>query len=292
MTTVANTETPPTSTSAIAIIPARYASTRLPAKPLVDLLGKTMIQRVWEGASSARLVERVVVATDDERIASEVRRFGGDVVLTDAALPSGTDRIAAAYQHIQQRDGTSYDLVLNIQGDEPLLQAAAADRLVQALVDSPQADVATPVQRVQSPEELANPSFVTVATTFKDGFRRALYFSRSPIPFVRDVPLVQSASDYQHWIDRAAAMQEVFWKHIGIYAYRAPALVRFSALPSHPLEQLEQLEQLRLLADGAVFACVETPERFVAIDTPEDVEVVRGIIATLESSKIQKYKED
>jgi 3-deoxy-manno-octulosonate cytidylyltransferase (CMP-KDO synthetase) len=264
--------------SAIAIIPARYASTRLPAKPLVELLGKTMVQRVWEGASSARLVERVVVATDDERIETEVRRFGGEVVMTSPELPSGTDRIAAAYELLRERDGAAYNIVLNIQGDEPLLQGTAVDRLVQALMEHPQADVATPVQRVHSPEDLANPSFVTVATAESGGFRRALYFSRSPIPFVRDVPSVDSTTDYQHWLNRAAALHQAFWKHIGIYAYRTPALMRFRELPPHPLEQLEQLEQLRLLADGAAFACVETPEPFAAIDTPQDVDLVRAAL--------------
>lgn len=243
---------------AVGIIPARYASVRLPAKPLVDLCGKSMIQRVWEGASESSLLERVVVATDDERIADACRVFGAEVVLTSPDLLSGTDRIAAAHRALEQQ----YDIVVNIQGDEPLLRGSLVDSLVQALYDS-EADVATPVTAISLLEDLVNPAVVKVAM---HPAGRALYFSRSPIPFFRDAA--------QHdWLSRYP-----YKKHIGLYAYRIAALERFVALPPSLLERAESLEQLRLLEDGAVFHCVETDIHLVAIDTPEDAERVRALL--------------
>ncbi len=243
---------------AVGIIPARYASVRLPGKPLVDLNGKSMIRRVWEGATESRLLERVVVATDDERIAEECRSFGAEAVLTSPELPSGTDRIAAAHKALHRE----YDIVVNIQGDEPLLRGALVDKLVQALADS-DADVATPVTPLTSLEELSNPAVVKVAM---NAAGRALYFSRSAIPFFRD-------ADMAHWPEHYP-----YQKHIGLYAYRRAALERFVALPPSLLERAESLEQLRLLEDGAVFHCVHTDNRLVAIDTPADADHVRVLL--------------
>ncbi len=244
--------------TSIGIIPARFASVRLPGKPLVDLNGRSMIRRVWEGASEARLPERIVVATDDERIVDECRSFGAEAILTPPELPSGTDRIAAAHKAL----GREYDVIVNIQGDEPLLRGALVDRLIQALVDS-DADVATPVTSLTSAEELGNPAVVKVAM---NAAGRALYFSRSAIPFVRDA----APAD---WPDRYP-----YRKHIGLYAYRRAALERFVSLPPSLLERAESLEQLRLLEDGAVFRCVYTDHHLVAIDTPEDADTVRALL--------------
>lgn len=245
--------------TAIGIIPARFASVRLPGKPLVDLHGKSMIRRVWEGACQATQLSRVVVATDDERIANECASFGAEVLLTPAELPSGTDRIAHAYTLLN----TSFDIVVNIQGDEPLLRGRVVDQLVEALRTTT-ADVATPIQRVTQARDITNPAVVKVVIG-RTG--QALYFSRNAIPFVRDI------ADISMWHEH-----HTYWKHIGLYAYRTAVLHRFTELPPSPLERLEALEQLRLLEDGATFHCVEITDQLVAIDTPADAEHVRQLL--------------
>ena len=245
--------------TAVGIIPARYASMRLPGKPLADLKGKSMIRRVWEGASEARLLDRVVVATDDERIVAECSSFGAEAVLTSPDLPSGTDRIAAAHRMLDRE----YDIVVNIQGDEPLLRGSLVDILVQALTDENDADVATPVTPIVHAHELTNPAIVKVAM---NAAGRALYFSRSPIPFFRDAQQMEWTMHYP------------YRKHIGLYAYRRAVLERFVSLPPSLLERAESLEQLRLLEDGASFLCVETDHHLIAVDTPEDAEAVRSLL--------------
>lgn len=242
----------------VGVIPARYAATRLPGKPLVDLCGQTMIERVWRGAVSCPLLDEVIIATDDERIMSEAARIGARAVMTDPALPSGTDRCYAVARSLLMRP----DVVINIQGDEPLLQHEVLSDLVAALADGV-ADVATPVSPIMRAEELADPNTVKVALT--ESFR-ALYFSRSPIPHVR-------AAAMDTWLERGS-----FWKHIGIYAYRLEALERHVALPPTVIEQWESLEQLRLLGDGAHFRCVQTLAEFISVDTAEDAEKVRRVL--------------
>lgn len=246
----------------IGVIPSRYASTRLPGKPLIDLNGKSMIRRVWEGAREATSLSRLVVATDDERVAEECSSFGAEVVLTPSSLASGTDRIAYACELLQEQ----FDVIVNIQGDEPLLRGTVIDRLVAAL-SAGNMDVATPVQRIGTYEELVNPAVVKVVMNTKG---RALYFSRSPVPFLRDIPNREMWSNHH-----------TFWKHIGLYAYTQAALKRFISLPPSPLEQLEALEQLRLLEDGASFQCIEIDDILLAVDTPEDAARVRAVISTM-----------
>lgn len=245
--------------TAVGIIPARFGSTRFPGKPLCDLNGKTLIQRVWEAAVQSPSLAKVYVATDDARIIEECTRIGAAWVLTPSELPSGTDRVEYAARFV----APDADFVLNIQGDEPLLRPELLDDLVEALAHST-ADVATPIIRITSLEELLNPTVAKV-TLKNDG--TALYFSRSVIPFIRG--MVQ-----EDWLN-----VHQFWKHIGIYAYRAQALRRFAELPPAPLENAESLEQLRLLADGATFRCVETTHELVAVDTPEDAERIRRILS-------------
>ncbi len=245
--------------SVIAIIPARYASTRFPAKPLVDLCGQTMLERVWRAACGAREIDEVFVSTDDDRISAECDRIGARCIMTSADLPSGTDRVAAAAASLK----LSSDIVLNVQGDEPLLQSELLDNLVRALRSS-DADVATPIRALTSLEELDNPTICKVALRSD---MTALYFSRSVIPHLRGVA---PADRLQHF---------AFWKHIGIYAYRAAALQRFISLPPAALELAESLEQLRLLADGARYLCVPTTHDLVAIDTPEDADRVRALLS-------------
>lgn len=252
--------------NALGIIPARYAATRFPAKPLADLLGKSMIQRVWEGAKEAKQLSHVLVATDDERIASACTSFGADVVMTASELPSGTDRILSAYRIFTERTRQTFDAVVNIQGDEPLLRGSVVDDLLTALAghDLRQNIVTTPIKRIVAPDELETPHIVKVALTPE---HRALYFSRSPIPHYRKSTL------YADWLEAST-----YWKHIGIYAYTRSALLRFGELPPSRLEELEQLEQLRLVEDGTTFYCVPTDEEFVAVDIESDAEKVRQIL--------------
>ncbi len=240
---------------AVAIIPARYGSVRFPGKPLIDLKGKTLVQRVWEAATAAKTLDRVIVATDDERIASHCENIGAEYIITSSDLPTGTDRVAAAYTILNIQANT----ILNIQGDEPLLNPMLVDQLVLALENS-SADVATPIKKITSNEELFNPTIVKVA--LRNDYT-ALYFSRSTIPYFRGIDQDMWLSHYQ------------YWKHIGLYAYRPEVLQRFVELPQSPLEIAESLEQLRLFTDGAIFQCVETDCELIAVDTPEDAERVQ-----------------
>jgi len=238
----------------IGVIPSRYGSQRLPAKPLVDLLGKPMIQRVYEQAKKASSLDRVVVATDDERIAAAVRRFGGEAVMTSTEIRSGTDRMAAV------ADQYAAEIYVNVQGDEPLLEPAMIDQAVRLLIEDPGASVSTVARRIDSAADLGNPSVVKLVV---DGRGHALYFSRSPIPFVREEPAVE------RWL-----MHHVFYKHIGLYAYRGDFLKTYVGLPESPLERAEHLEQLRVLEHGYSIKVGITPFDSVPIDTPEDVDKV------------------
>jgi 3-deoxy-manno-octulosonate cytidylyltransferase (CMP-KDO synthetase) len=242
----------------IAVIPARYASQRLPAKPLVDLLGKPMIQRVYDQVKRASLPSQVVVATDDERIADVVRGFGGDVVMTSTEIKSGSDRVAAV---AHDRPG---DLYVNIQGDEPLIAPEMIDQAVRVVLDDPKAEAGTLVRKIETPEELRNPGVVKVVF---DNDRFALYFSRSEIPFVRD------ASDRDRWLS-----QSTFYKHIGIYVFRREFLMKYAAMPESTLERSEKLEQLRILENGHRIKVGITQYDSVPIDTRDDVARVIGIL--------------
>lgn len=241
----------------IGIIPARYASTRLPGKPLIDLEGQSMIERVWRAASTISAFDRVVIATDSEHIVAEAQRFKAEVVLTSPDEPSGTDRCYAALRTL----GCTPDIVVNIQGDEPLLQPSVLLQCIDALRQT-QADVATPVVAIRNEAFLHDPNVVKVVRG-SDG--RALYFSRSPIPFARGA--------HAAWTGVAS-----YWQHIGLYAYRIHALKRHVMLAPSPLERTESLEQLRLLEDGATIMCVETEHHSVAVDTPDDAERVRALL--------------
>jgi 3-deoxy-manno-octulosonate cytidylyltransferase (CMP-KDO synthetase) len=217
-----------------------------------------MIERVWRAAQACESLDRVIIATDSELIAQEARRIGADVVLTDPDLPSGTDR---CYAVVQQLESTP-DIVINIQGDEPLLQSSVLTQLVDALADT-NADVSTPVTRIMQAADLADPNIVKVAM---GSDCKAVYFSRSPIPHLRGVEM----SD---WLSK-----QPYWKHIGVYAYRTAALMRHVGLPVSSLERSESLEQLRLLEAGTHFVAVETAVEFISVDTPEDAERVRAYL--------------
>lgn len=235
---------------AVAIIPARYASTRLPGKPLLRETGRTLIQHVVEAATRASCLDRVIVATDDLRIAEAVRAFGGEVAMTRADHPSGTDRVAEVAALL-----TDADLIVNLQGDEPEIAGSSIDRLVGLLREDPHAPMATLATPITSAEVFHDPSCVKVALNL-DG--RALYFSRAPIPHHRDQPA------------DATIKAPLGWLHLGIYAYRRAFLLGLAALPPSPLEMAEKLEQLRVLEAGHPIAVGIVDERSVGIDTPED----------------------
>jgi len=233
-----------------------------------------MVQHVWERARQARAVDRVLVATDDERIAEAVRAFGGEVAMTSRAHATGTDRLAEAAL------ATDAEIVVNVQGDEPMLDTAFIDGVVAPL----QADPALPMSTVSLPltdvDEMLSSAVVKVVT---DAGGDALYFSRSPIPFVRDAADLLSDLQRGEWL-RASAAQAVARglarKHLGLYAYRREALARFASLPASPLEQSEALEQLRALHHGMRIRVVAMQGRSgVAVDTPQDLERVRAIMS-------------
>ncbi len=242
----------------LGIIPARYGSTRLPGKPLFEIGGKSIIQRVYEQARKARLLDDVIVATDDERIFQHVLLFGGAVQMTAESHQSGTDRCAEIAAEL-----TSYDLVVNIQGDEPFIQPEQIDLVIQPLLDSGQLDIATLVRVIREQEDLFNPNIVKVVL---DKNNHALYFSRSPIPHLRNIP--ESV-----WIENG-----LFFKHIGLYAFRLDVLQQVAALPVSFLEKSESLEQLRWLENGFSIIVNKTEQETIGIDTINDLEKARKLI--------------
>jgi 3-deoxy-manno-octulosonate cytidylyltransferase (CMP-KDO synthetase) len=231
------------------VIPARYASSRLPGKPLLRETGKYLVQHVYEQACRSR-ADCVLVATDDERIARAVHEFGGRVVLTRDDHPSGTDRVAEAARALDA------DVVVNLQGDEPLLPPELLDLLPDLLRRDAEADVATLAVPITSRERWHDPACVKVV---RDGLGRALYFSRSPIPFVRDG-------------QPAFGESAPFLQHLGLYAYRQPFLLQLASLPPSPLEELEKLEQLRVLGLGRRIQVGVVRHAGRGVDTPADYE--------------------
>jgi 3-deoxy-manno-octulosonate cytidylyltransferase (CMP-KDO synthetase) len=244
----------------IAVIPARYASQRLPGKPLIDLLGKPMIQRVYDQVRQAGLPSQVIVATDDERIASVVRGFGGDVVMTSPAIRSGSDRVAAVAQEVPG------DIFVNVQGDEPLIAPEMVDEAVRVIADDPTAVVGTLVKKIELADELFNPSIVKVVLSETGN---ALYFSRAPIPFLRDI------GDQSTWLQH-----HTFYKHIGMYVFRRDFLRSYSSMSESILERAERLEQLRILEHGTMMKVGITRFESVPIDTREDVQRVIALMQT------------
>ncbi len=252
----------------IAIIPARYASTRFPGKPLAKLGGKTVIARVY--AQVKKAVADVYVATDDERIADEVRGFGGHAILTRTDHKSGTDRIMEAYDKCEAKSGSD-DVIINVQGDEPFIQPAQIEAVKRCFDDS-QTDIATLVQPFKETDgwdALQNPNSPKVVVN-KQGF--ALYFSRSVMPYCR-------GKETDEWL-RAYGR---YYKHIGMYAYRADVLKEVTSLPQSPLEIAESLEQLRWLENGYRIKVAETDVATIGIDTPEDLQKAEAYWTSLPS---------
>ena len=233
------------------VIPARYGSSRLPGKPLVDLQGKPLLYHVYQRSLKARTLDRLLIATDDERVYRAASEFGAPVVMTKKEHRSGTDRIAEAVQDMDA------DLVINIQGDEPLIDSEAIDQVVNLLEEDSASVMSTLKAPIENREDLLNTNVVKVVTDEK-GY--ALYFSRSPVPYRRD-----------QGIDVARSAVPLGYRHIGLYVYRRDFLFTFTQLPRTPLEQTEQLEQLRALEWGYRITVSETARPTIEIDTPEDL---------------------
>lgn len=244
----------------VCLIPSRYESTRFPGKPLADLMGKPMIQHVYERVLMARGVAFAAVVTDDERIFRAVEAFGGRAVMTASRHLSGTDRLAEAAEVLSLADET---IVVNVQGDQPLFVPGQVEEVAAPLREDPSLAMATLIYRIVRQEEVTHPH--AVKTVF-DEQHFALYFSRSTIPFVRD-----------------KGQEVAYYKHHGIYAYRRSFLRTFAALPQGPLERLESLEQLRALEHGYRIRVVVTAHDSVEVDTPEELERVRRILTGQEA---------
>ena len=242
------------STKVVVVIPARFASTRLPGKPLVSLAGKPMIQHVYERAKLATRANRVVVATDDERIVKAVEGFGGEARMTRSDHRTGTERVAEVAVH---EEG---DVFVNVQGDEPLLDPVAVNMAVESLLEEPAAAIATVATPIKSPADIMDPNVVKTVLDF-DG--NALYFSRAPIPWVRDT---------------TSKIQVRHLKHLGLYVFQREALLEYPTLPQGELERIEQLEQLRWLENGWKIRVAEVEHDAVSVDVPEDVARVEKLL--------------
>jgi 3-deoxy-manno-octulosonate cytidylyltransferase (CMP-KDO synthetase) len=242
------------SRNVLAIIPARFGSTRLPGKPLASIAGKPMIQHVVERVRQAQLVKNVLVATDDQRIKKAVEDFGGQAILTRPDHRTGTDRVAEVATHVVA------DFYINIQGDEPLIDPATVNLVVSEMLEDDSVQIATPCSAITVPNEIMDPNIVKVVSDF-DG--NALYFSRAPIPWVRDT---------------GTALAPRHCKHIGLYGFRRDALLEFPTLPPGELEHTEQLEQLRWLENGFRIRVVETEYDAVSVDVPADIERIEKIL--------------
>lgn len=234
----------------LCVIPARYASTRLPGKPLKDIAGKPMICRVYDRASEAEKIAAAIVATDDERIYEAVRQHGGKAVMTRKDHPTGTDRLAEVAEKYPD-----VDLIINVQGDEPLIEPSLINELAAAFEEDAALQMATVCTEIQDKEEQENPNNVKVVMD-KNGY--ALYFSRSLMPYPRHAGTP-------------------VYKHIGIYAYKRDFLLRYAKMEETPLEHAESLEQLRALENGYRIKVIKTPYRFVGVDTEEDLAKVNEI---------------
>lgn len=246
---------------ATGIIPARFASTRFPGKPLIDLAGKSMLQRVYEQCQKSKSLERIIIATDDERIFSHAKSFGAEVCMTSETHPSGTDRCA----EVALKMNIENDVIINIQGDEPLINPNQIDLLANCFVDA-KTQIATLIKQIENEEILFNTNTPKVIL---DSENFAIYFSRECIPHIRN-------KEKKEWLN-----SHIFYQHIGIYAYQKNVLQEITKLHSSPLEKAESLEQLRWIEHQYKIKTAITTEETLAIDTPEDVVKVLQKLASL-----------
>jgi 3-deoxy-manno-octulosonate cytidylyltransferase (CMP-KDO synthetase) len=241
-------------TDVVIIIPARYGSTRLPGKPLVTLAGTPMIQRVYERAKLAKLATRVIVATDDDRIIKAVQAFGGEARMTRSEHRTGTERVAEVAAH------TDGQVFVNVQGDEPLLNPEVVDAAIAALLEDAATSVATVATPIKTPADIMDPNVVKAVLDFDEN---ALYFSRAPIPWLRDA---------------AAQMEVRHLKHLGLYVFQRDALLEYPTLPQGTLEKIEQLEQLRWLENGYKIRIAEVEHDSASVDVPDDIPKVEKLL--------------
>ncbi len=248
----------------LGIIPARYASSRFPGKPLVDMLGQTMIQRVYSQVKKSKKLSLVIVATDDKRIYDHIMSFGGNACMTHENHPSGTDR---CYEALQKQN-EKFDFAINIQGDEPFIDPDQIDLLCSSLNDK--TELATLIQKIATLEQLHSPGEAKVVINY---LQEAIYFSRSPIPFVQK-------AEQQDWLNKTT-----FYRHVGLYAYRSDILEKITHLSPSLLEKAESLEQLRWIENGFKIKTVETEmEESICIDTPEDLEKALLILKSIKGN--------
>jgi len=245
-----------------AVIPARYGSTRFEGKPLADILGKPMIQHVYEGVCQSKLIDEVIVATDDQRILEAVKSFGGKAMMTSPTHFTGTDRVAEAAQKLKS------DIIVNVQGDEPLIIGSIIDKAIRPLLLDDTLHMSTLMTRIEEVRDWLNPHIVKVVVDQKNF---ALYFSRSPIPFPRDLNIGRLES---HPFGTSRPLPQRVFKHIGVYVFRRKFLLNFSKMKPTPLEKLEKLEQLRALENG--YRIKVTPVNYepICVDTPEDLQKI------------------
>ncbi len=250
----------------LGVIPARFASSRFPGKPLADLLGKSMVQRVYLQCTKSKRLRDVVVATDHQEIFDHVVSFGGNACLTSDQHPSGTDRCCEA----MQLNKSTYDFVVNIQGDEPFIDPQQIDLLCSSLESS--TELATLIQKIKTMDQLLSPNEAKVVLNTS---QEALYFSRTPIPFVQK-------AEPNEWLSKTT-----FYRHVGLYAYRTDILKRITQLPVSELEKAESLEQLRWIENGFTIKTVETDaEEGMCIDTPEDLEKARAYLKSITHARV------
>jgi 3-deoxy-manno-octulosonate cytidylyltransferase (CMP-KDO synthetase) len=238
------------------IIPARFASTRLLGKPLADIGGKPLIQHTFENASKSKLINKIIIAVDDSKVASVAKDFGADVVETPKKISTGSDRIAFVARELKDAE-----IIVNIQGDEPFIEGKMIDEAIEPLLFDKSVQVSTLVKKISSTKELNSPDIVKVVF---DYWNNAIYFSRSPIPYVRDVKS-----------DKEKLETAEIYKHIGLYVYRREALFKFTKLEPTDLEITEKLEQLRMIENGMKIKIVVTEYDSISVDTPDDLEKAR-----------------
>lgn len=253
--------------TAIAVIPARFGSTRLRGKPLLEIGGRALIVHTIERALSAKRIARAIVATDDKRIVDVVRGAGFEAVLTRSDHTSGSDRLAEVAQHLEA------DVIVNVQGDEPFIAPATIDRVIEEMALDPSAMITTASEPILNTREVLSPHVVKVVV---DGRGRALYFSRSPIPYPREAATKYGALDTA--LEREPDLLKRFRRHTGLYAYRRQILLEYARWPKSKLETAEQLEQLRALEHGLVIKVIEVDETSIGIDTEGDLERARALV--------------
>ena len=253
----------------VGIIPARFASTRLMGKPLASIGGKPLIQHTYENSLKSKLLNKVVVAVDDEKVAQVIKDFGGIAIMTPKDVSTGSDRVAIAARQIE-----GVKIIVNIQGDEPFIHGEMIDQAIEPLLFDSSVQVTTLAKRIESIDDLKLPSVTKVVFDYQN---YAMYFSRSPIPFVRDA---------RTNLERITKFD--IYKHIGLYAFRKDALLKFTSFEQTDLEKAEKLEQLRMLENGMKIKVVETEFESLAVDTPEDLERARNYYLRYIKQKLKK----